>query len=97
MGFFTDEFISAKYPSLRPMHTRARAVRILLFFNVICSWLSLYLSVNMITPEPLVSGHYPMRSLSGTSSFSNDTVRFMAVYAHSCYNGDFGIKIIRKP
>ena len=32
-----------------------------------------------------------IRPLSGTSSFSNDTVRFTAVSAHACYNGNFGI------
>ena len=32
-----------------------------------------------------------IRSLSGTSSFSNDTVPFTAVSAHACYNGNFGI------
>ena len=32
-----------------------------------------------------------IRPLSGTSSFSNDTVRFTAVSTHACYNGDFGI------
>ena len=32
-----------------------------------------------------------IRSSSGTSSFSNDTVRFTAVSTHACYNGEFGI------
>jgi len=32
--------------------------------------------------------HIIIRSLSGTSSFSNDTVRFTAVSAHACYNGN---------
>ena len=31
-----------------------------------------------------------IRSLSGTSSFSNDTVWFTAASTHACYNGDFG-------
>jgi len=41
--------------------------------------------------QPLNLYVYLIRSLSGTSSFSNDTVRFTAVSAHVCYNGDFGI------
>jgi len=32
-----------------------------------------------------------IRSSSGTSSFSNDTVRFTTASTHACYNGDFGI------
>jgi len=32
-----------------------------------------------------------IRPLSGTSSFSNDTVRLTAASTHACYNGDFGI------
>jgi len=38
-----------------------------------------------------------IRLLIGTGSFSNDTVRLTVVSTHACYNGDIGIKIIRKP
>ena len=37
------------------------------------------------------SGFDEIWSLSGTSSFSKDTVRFTVVSAHACYNGNFGI------
>ena len=47
--------------------------------------------------RPLLKWTCKIRPLSGTSSFSNDTVRFTAVSAYAYYSGNFGIKIIRKP